>query len=284
MIYYCVKTEEYLRDILDRVAFGAQYYCVIDMPLAKAEALIEKFNKRYELDQSPRQRTYKLNQKMQSVVDLVVLLNQSLYKLEKVRLCLLCTVPIALRPTALNMTKHILREYGLTKDQQENFIKLDADRKERMIYRSARSNPQHDTGNEVYELVQLPYSAAERKQKLIADDKQTGWTWRLHKNFLVGKQQALEKKFKRAQTLKHNPHLQDQMILGELNQIWRLAGFRGVRQDIFNLNKKVMTLYPRYFNRTYAVRLEVPRYTIKVKRTVKDFTTMVDFHKMHTKK
>ena len=55
MIYYCVKTDEYLRDILDRVVLGAQYYCVIDVPLDKAESVIQKFSSRYDLDQTARQ-------------------------------------------------------------------------------------------------------------------------------------------------------------------------------------------------------------------------------------
>ena len=40
MIYFCVKTDEYLRDILDRVSLGSEYYCQIDVPLNKAESVI----------------------------------------------------------------------------------------------------------------------------------------------------------------------------------------------------------------------------------------------------
>ncbi len=90
MIYYCVKTSEYLADILDKVSRETQYYVQLDVPLDRAEGIIEKFQKRYDLDQTARQRNYRLKQK--PVVDLVVLLNQSLLKIEKVRLCLLCTV------------------------------------------------------------------------------------------------------------------------------------------------------------------------------------------------
>lgn len=95
MIYYCVKTSEYLADILDKVSRETQYYFQLDVPLDRAESIIEKFQKRYDLNQTARQRNYRLKQK--PVVDLIVLLNQSLLKIEKVRLCLLCTVPEELR-------------------------------------------------------------------------------------------------------------------------------------------------------------------------------------------
>ena len=95
MIYFCVKTDEYLATILDKVSLGAGYYFQLDVALDRAEQVIDKFTQRYALDQTARQRNYRLKQK--PVVDLVVLLNRSLFKIEKVRLCLLCTLPLDLR-------------------------------------------------------------------------------------------------------------------------------------------------------------------------------------------
>ena len=63
MIYYCVKTSEYLADILDKVSRETQYYVQLDVPLDRAEGIIEKFHKRYDLDQTARQRNYRLKQK-----------------------------------------------------------------------------------------------------------------------------------------------------------------------------------------------------------------------------
>ena len=56
MIYYCVKTSEYLADILDKVSRETQYYFQLDVPLDRAESIIEKFQKRYDLNQTARQR------------------------------------------------------------------------------------------------------------------------------------------------------------------------------------------------------------------------------------
>ena len=69
MIYYCVKTSEYLADILDKVSRETQYYFQLDVPLDRAESIIEKFQKRYDLNQTARQRNYRLKQK--PVVDLI---------------------------------------------------------------------------------------------------------------------------------------------------------------------------------------------------------------------
>lgn len=46
MIYYCVKTSEYLADILDKVSRETQYYVQLDVPLDRAESIIEKFQKK----------------------------------------------------------------------------------------------------------------------------------------------------------------------------------------------------------------------------------------------
>ena len=279
MIYYCVKTDEYLRDILDRVVLGAQYYCVIDVPLDKAESVIQKFSSRYELDQTARQRTYKLHKKAQVVVDMIVLLNQSLAKISKVRLCLLCTLPPSLRDISLKMDEYLIEQYDLSRAEIEQFKKLDSDRKHRLTYKSINQNPgsKKFSDIEVYELVQLSYSAEERKQKMVGDGKIQGWTWRLHKNFIALKQEALTDKFKRLQRSNSSVELQDQTISNELDKMWKLAAFRGVRQDIFKFNKLVMPLYPRYFNRKYTIDLKVPAYKIKAKRLVGSFSEMVQF-------
>ena len=54
MIYYCVKTSEYLADILDKVSRETQYYFQLDVPLDRAESIIEKFQKRYDLNQTKK--------------------------------------------------------------------------------------------------------------------------------------------------------------------------------------------------------------------------------------
>lgn len=271
MIYYCVKTSEYLADILDKVSRETQYYIQLDVPLDRAESIIEKLQKRYALDQTARQRNYRLKQK--PVVDLVVLLNQSLLKIEKVRLCLLCTVPKKLRKDKQDCSALLKAAYALDKSEIEQFESVQ-DRQNRLIYRTAIQTGENKQSAPVYELVNLPFTVEQRKQKEI--DKMTGWTWRIHKKFLELKSEQLASTFKKAQQIK-NPEKQDCMIMAELSRVAKLAGFRGVREDVFKFNKQVFPLYFKYLNRKSKIELRVPSYERKSKRLVSNFQEMTTF-------
>ena len=271
MIYYCVKTSEYLADILDKVSRETQYYFQLDVPLDRAESIIEKFRKRYHLDQTARQRNYRLKQK--PVVDLIVLLNQSLLKIEKVRLCLLCTVPEELRGKKQDCSELLKAAYALDKSEVEQFESVQ-DRQNRLIYRTAIQTGENKQSAPVYELVNLPFTVEQRKQKEI--DKMTGWTWRIHKKFLELKSEQLVSTFKKAQQIK-NPEKQDSMIMAELSRVAKLAGFRAVREDVFKFNKQVFSLYFKYLNRKSKIELSVPSYEQKSKRLVTNFHEMTAF-------
>ena len=277
MIYFCVKTDEYLRDILDRVSLGSEYYCQIDVPLGKAESVIQKFTARYALDQTARQRNYRLQKK--PVVDLIVLLNQSLYSAEKIRLCLMCTMPKEMRGIAFICSAVLQREYDLDKSEIEQFSSV-LERKSRLIYNSVpnKISEKHLDSVPVYELVQIPYTAEQRKQKKIPQTQAQGWTWRLHKKFIALKKEQITNAFKKHQKNSKQPLVQDEAVQKELHKLWLLSRFRGVRQDIFNLNRTILTLYLSYFNRKSPIKLEVPSYIIKNKRLAKSFKEMVCFH------
>ena len=271
MIYYCVKTSEYLADILDKVSREMQYYVQLDVPLDRAEGIIEKFQKRYDLDQTARQRNYRLKQK--PVVDLVVLLNQSLLKIEKVRLCLLCTLPEELREKKQDCSELLRIAYVFDKSELEPFESVQ-DRQNRLIYRTAIQVGENKQSAPVYELVNLPFTVEQRKQKEI--DRTTGWTWRIHKKFLELKSEQLVATFKKAQQIK-SPDKQDSMVMAELSRVAKLAGFRGVREDVFKFNKQVFPLYFKYLNRKSKVELSVPLYERKSKRLVSNFEEMTAF-------
>ena len=271
MIYYCVKTSEYLADILDKVSRETQYYVQLDVPLDRAESIIDKFQKRYHLDQTARQRNYRLKQK--PVVDLVVLLNQSLLKIEKVRLCLLCTLPEELREKKQDCSELLMLAYGLDKSELEPFESVQ-DRQNRLIYRTAIQVGDNRQSAPVYELVNLPFTVEQRKQKEI--DRTTGWTWRIHKKFLELKSEQLVATFKKAQQIK-SPDKQDSMVMAELSRVAKLAGFRGVREDVFKFNKQVFPLYFKYLDRKSKVELSVPSYERKSKRLVSNFQEMTAF-------
>lgn len=284
MIYFCVKTDEFLSTILDKVSLGAQYYCQFDVPLSKAESIIEKLKNRYALDQTARQRNYRMQQKLMPVVDLVVLLNQSLYRVEQVRLCLLCTMPIEMRATELNCAYVLRDSYQLEKSELEQFYAV-SDRKNRLIYMSIanpdllKSTRDSLKSVAVYELVQIPYSAQERKQKAIAQDKTQGWTWRLHKGFVELKKTQLVDVFKKQQRNQKNPVMQNEAVKKELQQLWGLCGFRGVRKNIFEVNRNVLALYFSYFNRKSPIQLELPSYKVKSKRLAATFDDVLIFQR-----
>ena len=248
-----------------------QYYVQLDVPLDRAEGIIEKFQKRYDLNQTARQRNYRLKQK--PVVDLIVLLNQSLLKIEKVRLCLLCTVPEELREKKQDCSDLLRVAYGLDKSDLEQFESIQ-DRQNRLIYRTAIQVGENKQSAPVYELVNLPFTVEQRKQKEI--DRTTGWTWRIHKKFLELKSEQLVATFKKAQQIK-SPDKQDSMVMAELSRVAKLAGFRGVREDVFKFNKQVFPLYFKYLNRKSKVELSVPSYERKSKRLVSNFQEMTAF-------
>lgn len=280
MIYYCVKTSEFLSDILDRASRDAEYFCLMDVPLAKAEAIIAKFSQRYNLEQTPRQRNYRLQQK--PVVDLVVLLNHNLFKVEKVRLCLLCTVPKELRGTPQNCSELLAKAYALSKDQFEEFTSV-FDRRNRLVYRSAIYLSSDKTSEDpkkekksvaVYELVQLPFTLEQRKKKEI--DKTIGWTWRIHPKYMQLKKDSLTKLCQRFQGIKDTAQ-QDRYVLAELQTMWRLVGFRGVREDVFKYNKSISGIYLKNFNRKFKMDFMIPSYERKQKHVVQDFAEMLKY-------
>ena len=284
MIYFCVKTDEFLASILDKVSLGAQYYCQFDVPLSRAEMIIEKLKKRYVLDQTARQRNYRMQQKLMPVVDLVVLLNQSLYKVEMVRLCLLCTMPAEMRPISLKCSEVLRSSYQLENSELDSFHSL-LDRKNRLIYMSVANPLLIKSARDklksvpVYELVQIPYTLEQRKQKNIPKNKAQGWTWRLHKEFMALKKTQITDIFKRQQQNQKNHPRQDDAVKKELQKLWNLCGFRGVRQCIFELNRRVPNWYFSYFNRKSPIELIVPFYKIKSKRLVSSLNEALMFHK-----
>lgn len=275
MIVYCVKTDEYLRTVLEKVSFGAEYYCQFDVPSNKVLDLIKKLNERYKLDQTARQRTYALKKK--PVLDLVVGQTMSLFKASKVRLCLCCTMPLDLRNTEINVNQILKDSYDLSKADKEKFFSF-SDRKNRFNFYSVVS-PTAEEKNKtdeipVYTLLQLPYTAKERKQKGMT--KTISWTYSLHKKFVQLKTEQIHRAFKKNQKVK-NRVLQDKSIELEIAKLARLSGFRGVRDDVFKINSMIQPSYFRYFNRECPLDLKIPMYEIKKKYLVKDYQGFINF-------
>lgn len=269
MLGFCVKTNEYLADILDRVSRGAEYFLQVDVDQSKAQALVEKWTQRYHLDQTPRQRTYRL--KTSPVLDLIVVQTQALFKLEKIRLCLLITLPMEHREKCdVKLAETLVNTaFELNKDQKEQFCCVQ-ERKTRLIYET--SSPRGGR-MPAYELVELPFTKVERKQKELTKEK--GWTWRLHKNFIQIKQERIEQAFKDSQRAKNK-----QLNTKELDILWSMAGFRGVRNDIFKINRSLYPLSHKYRDKPLDLVPQIPRYTIKSKRLVNNLDAMMTFHQL----
>lgn len=273
MIYFCVKTTEYLADILDRVSWGAEYYLQLDVSQQKAEPIIKKWTERYKLDQSARQRTYRL--KLLPVLDLIVVQTQTMANLNQVRLCLLVTLPQQYRQITPHDDVHKLINEGfqLDKAQRDGFTSI-YDRKQRLTLNTVF--PVGFKTDPVYELVELPFTKEERKQKEITKDK--GWTWRLHKDFIKLKLELIESCFKDAQRIK-DYQKQDKKILKEMEILWSMSGFRGVRGDVFKINSKLRGLTFKYLNRRSTIELKVPTYTVKSRRSVQNLEEMVSYER-----
>lgn len=258
MIYFCVSTSEYLTDILDRVSLGASHYLLIDIQRDKAQKLVDKFAHRYDVSINARQRTYRKSKSI-PVFDLIILENESMQKIDSMRFCLIATLPFERRALeSEKLWKYIADALELDTKQFERFYNV-SDRKNRLIFNSITNHP-------VYELVELPYTKEERKQKEIS--KESGWTWRIHKKFVKLKLERIENAFKEAQKLKEKEK-QDAKILKEMEILWGFVGFRGVRDDIFTINSKLRGLTFKYLNRKCTIELKVPTYQRKTKRSVK---------------
>lgn len=281
MIYYCVKTDEFLQSVLSLASSGGSHYLQLKVAQNKALATIKKFDSRYQLSQSKDQRYRKLQ--AQPVLDLVVLQNQMMCRNEQVLLCLIATLPEHItdgdgHPLDAN---NWISEVYLEKEQ---FFSV-SDRKNRLFY-SVTQPISGDTSKKrigsdlsVYELVKLPYSKEERKTAKI--DKLEGWTWRLAKGYHKYKLELLENAFKQAQKHKGfgwSEAEQDSSIQFELDILQSMAGFRGVRDDIFQMQRPVLGWYRRYLNRSCPLELKIPRYVMKRSRLCKTFNEMIEFH------
>lgn len=264
MLYFCVKTNEYLQSIIDIVSRGSGYYKQIDVDVNKAESVINKFTDRYNANISSRQRSY-LRETKKCVFDIVILYNQSLAKYEKIRFCVLATFPDD-ADISRGHDEYILKSIGGEfRYDFERFYDV-TDRKTRFCYHFAA-----DHKVPVYELVKLPYSAQEIKEKGIkATDS---WTFRLHKDFLKIKSKSIEQAFKKAQHSKR-------LSTFQLDILPSLAGFRGVRDDVFRLNKDVFRLSHKYLNCSASnldIELKKPQYVKKIARLTHSFDEMVQF-------
>ena len=282
MIYYCVKVDEFLQSVLDIVSRNGSHYLQLKVAQSKAVATIQKFDNRYQISQSKDQR-YR-NLQAQPVLDLIVLQNQVLRANEQVLLCLIATLPQHIRDgdgRPLDANDWIAQTYT----EKEHFFSV-SDRKNRLCYSVTHPAPaKGDTAQKriasdlsVYELVQLPYSKQERKQADIV--KLEGWTWRLDKDYQKYKLLQLETAFKDAQKLKGrggDAAKQNSFIQSELDILQKMAGFRGVRDDVFKLQRPVLGLYRRYLNRPCPLELKIPRYVMKRSRLCKTFDEMIEF-------
>lgn len=281
MIYYCVKTDEFLQSVLSLVSNGGSHYLQLKIAQNRAEATIQKFESRYQLSQSKDQR-YRALQK-QPVLDLVVLQNRTLRRHEQVLLCMIATLPSHIKNgdgEDLNASDWLIQTYG----EKEQFFSV-SDCKNRLFYSITLppdDNPsQKRTGSNlsVYELVKLPYSKEERKKAKI--DKLEGWTWRLSKDYQKYKLLKLEAAFKQAQQVKGKGNTveeQDSLIRRELNILQNMAGFRGARDDVFKLQQPVLGWYRRYLNRPCPLELKIPRYVMKRSRLCRSLSKVYEFH------
>lgn len=264
MRYFCVKTSEYLQAVLEIVSRKATHYFVMDVPTGRAQSVVDKLAIRYHTDVTPRQRTALLNVRKNPVFDIVVLNNQEMAKAGTVRLCVLVTLPQEVE--IQNVSEYVYKFLGV--NDRSFFEKFEdvEDRKNRLCFKAST-----DAKQRIYELVQLPYTSEQIQQKKIS--KTLAWTWRLHRDFIKMKEKSIEMMFKNAQK-----SADKKLKIKELDVLWSMSGYRGVREDIFKMNHKLFALSFKYLNRPLGFELKVPNYVGKQARLTKSYNDMVEFH------
>lgn len=264
MRYFCVKTTEYLQAVLDIVSRRATHYFVLDLDADRAEMIIDKLAERYFVDLTPRHRTEVLNKHKLPVFDLVVLQNMQMHKDSLMRLCVLATLPADVGDIE-NVSEYLYK--SLKQNDRSLFEKFENvhDRKNRLCFKSSTEAKQM-----IYELIQLPYTKKEMKEKKIT--KTVAWTWRLHRDFTKMKEAGIEDMFKNAQKNK------GKIDTKSLDILWAMSGFRGVRDDIFKINKRLFALSFKYLNRSLEIEPKVPLYPRKIARLTHNFQEMINFH------
>ena len=266
MRYFCVKTTEYLQAVLDIVSRKATHYFVLDVSVDRAELIVDKLAERYFVDLTARQRTDVLNKHKLPVFDVVILHNMQMHKDSVVRLCVLATLPILDSTGEIeNVSEYLYKSLNVNdRSLFEKFENVN-DRKNRLCFKSSTEAKQM-----IYELIQLPYTKKEMQEKKIT--KTVAWTWRLHRDFIKMKEAGIEDMFKNAQKNKGKLNTKPLEIL------WSMSGFRGVRDDIFKINKRLFALSFKYLNRSLEIEPKVPLYPRKIARLTHDFEEMINFH------
>lgn len=264
MRYFCVKTTEYLQAVLDIVSRRATHYFVLDVSADRAELIVDKLAERYFVDLTARQRTDVLNKHKLPVFDIVILHNMQMHKDRLMRLCVLATLPNDVGDIE-NVSEYLYKSLNVNdRSLFEKFENVN-DRKNRLCFKSSTEAKQM-----IYELIQLPYTKKEMQEKKIT--KTVAWTWRLHKDFIKMKEAGIEDMFKNAQKNK------GKMNTKPLEILWAMSGFRGVRDDIFKINKRLFALSFKYLNRSLEIEPKVPLYPRKIARLTHDFEEMINFH------
>ncbi len=245
-IFYCSQTHHFLSFLEKRVRLGTSYHLTITLPETKAKAKIDEYSALFKIDRSATIRSR--NKKRIPPVDLLVLQNRNLQTANLVTLVFLFHLDESFFktfPEAYKVSKkgsQVLNEIFCL-ERKENFISI-FDKTQKLAMKSYIDNKLVP----VYTIEKLEIPLRLRGKYENYSSHQ--WVVRLHKDFIKGKIEKINKLFEKARNIPKEYRDEDQpkiysRIERELSFLEKLYPSFGVQHDvgviknvIFKKNKK----------------------------------------------
>jgi hypothetical protein len=239
-IFYCSQTHHFLSFLEKRVRLGVSYYLTITLPETKAKAKIEEYSAVFKIDRSASIRSR--NKKMIPPVDLLVLQNRNLQKVNLVTLIFLfhlddhffVTFPEAHRISKIG--SQVLNDiFGLKR--KENFVSI-FDKKQKIAVQSYSNGALVP----VYSIEKLEIPS--RLRGTYENYSSHQWVVRLHRDFVRGKVEKIDKLFEKVRNLPKTEKIEQQeglyqRIERELAFLEKFYPSFGVQKDVEFIKKRV---------------------------------------------
>lgn len=258
-IFYCSQTHYFLSFLEKRVRLGVSYYLTMTLSETKAKAKIEEYSTLFKINRSATIRSR--NRQNIPPVDLLILQNRNLQQANLVTLLFLFHLDksfFTICPEAYKNSKQgsqILNDiFGLKR--QENFISI-FDKTQKISVKSYNNGDLVPTYT--IEKMEIPSRLRGKYENYSSHQ----WVVRLHKDFVRGKTEKINKLFEKIRNSPRNIRDKEQKIIyqrieRELDFLEKLYPSFGVQKDveliknsIFKKNSKAHPMFT--FNFTHPL-------------------------------
>ena len=239
-IFYCSQTHHFLSFLEKRVRLGVSYHLTITLPETKAKAKIEEYSVLFKIDRSAAIRSR--NKQKIPPVDLLVLQNRNLQQESLVTLIFLFHLDesfFTIFPEAYKFSKigsQVLNKiFGLKR--QENFLSI-FDKTQKLSVKSCIDEKLVP----IYTIEKMEIPSRRRGKYENYSSHQ--WVIRLHKDFIRGKVEKINKLFEKARNISKEyrdigqPKIYSK-IEYELSFLEKLYPSFGVQQDVGVIKNKI---------------------------------------------